>query len=81
MAAGRQETKLDLVIGAVDRFTAPLRALNERVANNTQGVRRLGSAMSQLNQEAGISVTSSSEMPQPSHWRSSTPGSRAARNS
>ena len=59
MAAGRQETKLDLVIGAVDRFTAPLRALNERVANNTQGVRRLGSAMSQLNQEAGISKLTS----------------------
>lgn len=55
MAKGKQETKLDLVIGAVDRFTAPFRKLNEAVNRNTQGFRRLGSAVSQLGQETGIS--------------------------
>ena len=54
MAKGRQETKLDLVIGAVDRFTEPLRKLNEAVSRNTQGFRRLGSAVSRLKQETGI---------------------------
>ena len=55
MAKGKQETKLDLVIGAVDRFTAPFRKLNEAVNRNAQGFRRLGSAVSQLGQETGIS--------------------------
>ncbi len=54
MAKGKQETKLDLVIGAVDRFTAPFRKLNEAVNRNTQGFRRLGSAVSQLRQETGV---------------------------
>lgn len=54
MAKGKQETKLDLVIGAVDRFSGPFRKLNEAVSRNTQGFRRLGSAVSQLKQENGL---------------------------
>ena len=54
----KQETKLDLIIGAVDRFTAPFQRLNERVATATQGFRRLGASVDRLSQETGLSILS-----------------------
>lgn len=54
MPSGKQETKLDLVIGAVDRFSAPFRRLNEAISRNTQGFRKLGAAVSRLKQETGL---------------------------
>lgn len=55
MAKGKQETKLDLVIGAIDRFSEPFRKLNEAIARNTQGFRKLGAAAGRLTQETGVS--------------------------
>lgn len=48
------EFPLSLIIRAVDRVTAPMRAINERIARVTAPARQLGNAFSALSREAGF---------------------------
>ncbi|MHC1701804.1 MAG: tape measure protein [Humidesulfovibrio sp.] len=46
---------ISFVIGAVDKFSAPLAAFNAKMAESTAGLRLLGSRMGNLGRESGFS--------------------------
>jgi len=51
--AGPRETGITFVLGALDQFSAPFRAFNDRLEQATRGLRQVGESWSALNREGG----------------------------
>jgi len=51
---GMGKRGIDFVIGAVDKFSAPMAAFNAKMAESTAGLRTLGSRMGSLGRESGL---------------------------
>lgn len=52
---GMGQRGISFVIGAVDKFSAPLASFNAKLAESTAGLRVLGSRMGNLGRESGLS--------------------------
>ena len=55
MAEGKgRQSKFDVIVGAVDRLSAPFKRMNDAIAQKTAGIRRLGESVKSLNRETGL---------------------------
>lgn len=57
---GKKKSTFEMVIGAVDKLSAPFAAINNSIARNTEGLKRLKESVSSLNREAGFTTLSKS---------------------
>ncbi len=49
----KKQTRLEYILAAVDKFSAPMRRFNKRVSESTKGIRQIRKASANLKQESG----------------------------